>query len=91
MPQMSRIALADSSNTASGRTEEKVTFAVEGMYCALCPVTVRKAMEGVSGVKSVSVDFEAKTAVVVFDPSLATSDQIAKASANAGYPASPAS
>jgi mercuric ion binding protein len=47
-------------------------------------------MEHVHGVKSVTVDFNAKTATVVFDPALATPDQIAKASSDAGYPARPA-
>jgi mercuric ion binding protein len=40
------------------------------------------------GVKSVAVDFDAKTATVVFDPSATNADAIASASANAGYPAS---
>ena len=39
---------------------QSATFAIENMTCALCPVTVRNAMESVSGVKSVSVDFENK-------------------------------
>jgi len=58
------------------------------MTCALCPVTVKKAMEGVPGVSSVTVDFDAKTATVVFDPSVTSADAIASASTNAGYPAS---
>lgn len=68
-------------------TGERATFAIENMTCALCPVTVRKAMEGVAGVKSVAVDFDAKTASVVFDPSRATIADIAAASTGAGYPA----
>lgn len=66
---------------------ETQTFAVENMTCALCPVTVKKAMAGVEGVRSVEVDFNAKTATVVFDPGLTTADAIAAASTNAGYPA----
>lgn len=68
-------------------TEQQATFAVENMICALCPVTVRRAMEGVNGVRSVDVDFEAKTATVVFDPSATSPEAIAAASSNAGYPA----
>jgi mercuric ion binding protein len=75
----------------AAETTQTVVFAVENMTCALCPVTVRKAMEQVNGVKSVTVDFEAKTATVVFDPATATPEEIAKASADAGYPARPAS
>jgi len=67
--------------------EQTATFDVPGMTCALCPVTVRKAMEGVKGVRQVEVDFNARTATVVFDPSVTTTEAIAAASANAGYPA----
>ncbi|MBO6950062.1 MAG: cation transporter [Rhodospirillales bacterium] len=67
---------------------QTATFSIENMTCALCPVTVKKAMEGVPGVKSVTVDFDTKTAIVVFDPSITTSDAIAAASTNVGYPAS---
>ena len=79
------------AETASVEAAEVRTasFAVENMTCALCPVTVKAAMEGVDGVQSVEIDFEAKTAVVRFDPSVTTADEIAAASANAGYPAAP--
>ena len=71
----------------AAETEQTAIFDVPGMTCALCPVTVRKAMEGVAGVKSVTVDFDARTATVVFDPSVTTAEAIIAASANAGYPA----
>jgi len=57
------------------------------MYCELCPLTVKTAMERVPGVTSVVVDFDAKTATVTFDPAAVTIDAIAAASANVGYPA----
>lgn len=57
------------------------------MTCALCPVTVHKALTGVAGVKSVSVDFGSKTARVLFDPEVTDTPAIAAASTNAGYPA----
>lgn len=66
---------------------ETKTFAIDNMTCALCPVTVKKAMAGVEGVRSVEVDFNAKTATVAFDPAVATAEAIAAASTNAGYPA----
>lgn len=71
--------------------EQTTTFAIENMTCPLCPVTVKTAMEHVVGVQSVKIDFDAKTATVVFDPSVATVEAIAAASTNAGYPAKPAS
>lgn len=33
--------------------EQTVTFTVENMTCALCPFTVKRAMEGVEGVTAV--------------------------------------
>lgn len=71
--------------------EQTVTFIVDNMTCALCPVTVRRAMEGVAGVHDVRIDFDARTATVTFDPKTADIDAIAAASAQAGYPAHPTS
>ena len=67
--------------------EQTVTFAVDNMTCALCPVTVKRAMEGVAGVRAVEIDFDARTATVIFDTAATSADAIATASANAGYPA----
>jgi mercuric ion binding protein len=67
--------------------EQTVTFAVDNMTCALCPITVKRAMEGVEGVRAVEIDFEARTATVTFDTAATSADAIATASANAGYPA----
>ncbi|WP_337847920.1 heavy-metal-associated domain-containing protein [Sphingomonas sp.] len=85
IPLGASVAQASSSTATASRT---ATFTVENMTCALCPITVKKAMEGVKGVKSVRIDFDAKTATVVFDPAKATLTAIAAASTNAGYPAS---
>jgi mercuric ion binding protein len=78
------LLLSGSVATAAERT---VTLTVENMTCALCPITVRTAIERVAGVKHVEVDFESKMAVVVFDDSEATVQDIADASRQAGYPA----
>lgn len=85
--QFAMPASAQSATTQVAVKETKQTFAIENMYCALCPITVRTAIEKVAGVKSVKVDFEAKTATVVFDPSATTPGAIAAASTNVGYPA----
>ena len=66
---------------------QRVKFAIENMTCATCPITVKTAMKRVRGVQSVEIDFEQKTAIVLFDPSAATVLDIASASTNAGYPA----
>ena len=66
---------------------QTTVFAVENMYCELCPLTVKTAMQRVPGVTLVVVDFDAKTATVTFDPAIATIEAIAEASTNVGYPA----
>jgi mercuric ion binding protein len=82
-----RPSYAEDSATPTAVVLQTVVFEIENMNCALCPVTVRTAMEDVDGVASVEVDFDSKTATVVFDPAIATIEAIAKASADAGYPA----
>ena len=78
-------ALSISAQAASA--EQQQIFTIENMTCGLCPVTVKTAMENVPGVTSVVVDFEAKTATVVFDAGTTNIEAIAAASTNAGYPA----
>ena len=80
---------ADAAISSMLEASETVTFEIENMTCAMCPVTVRTAMNRVDGVHSVDVDFDSKTAVVNFDPAVASMDEIAQASTQAGYPAHP--
>lgn len=82
-------APAASERSAPAARRVSATFSVANMTCALCPVTVRKAMEKVAGVSSVEVDFDAKTATVIYDPAIAAVDDIAAAAGLAGYPARP--
>ena len=58
------------------------------MTCAVCPITVKKALEKVTGVTSATVDFDKKTASVTFDPDKANPATLAKATSDAGYPSS---
>ena len=76
------------AEAASHNALKTETFNIEKMTCATCPITVKKAIGKVSGVSSVEVDFQAKTATVTFDPNRTKVSAIASASTNAGYPAS---
>jgi mercuric ion binding protein len=82
-------ALAAQSTVIRAAAVETMVFVVANMTCALCPVTVKKAMARVVGVRSVEIDFAARTATVTFDPSMTTPEAIAAAATNAGYPATP--
>jgi mercuric ion binding protein len=64
-----------------------VTFSVENMSCASCPYIVKTSMAAVPGVAKVEVSFEKKAATVTFDDAKTTTDAIAAASTDAGYPA----
>ena len=86
LPTTAPIVFAQTATTAAAALTE-VSFDVPDMTCALCPVTVKRAMEGVDGVRTVEIDFEARMATVVFDTATTSADAIATASANAGYPA----
>lgn len=65
-----------------------VTLDVKNMTCTVCPITVKKALENVSGVQQVSVNYADKTATVQFDDTATTADQLTEATKNAGYPSS---
>ena len=74
----------------SHAAEQTVTMDIDKMTCALCPLTVRKAMELVDGVQDVDVDYDSKTAVVTFDDEKTSAEIVAQASTDVGYPATPA-
>ena len=57
------------------------------MNCALCPLTVRKALERVPGVIEARASYEPKRAEVTYDPDKVSPEMLAKAVAEAGYPA----
>jgi periplasmic mercuric ion binding protein len=70
----------------ASEADKTVTFEVERMTCATCPIAVRKAMHRVDGVKNVEVSLENKSAVVTFDPNATTVVEIGRASADVGFP-----
>ena len=67
--------------------DKTVTFYVEKMTCATCPIAVRKAMQRVEGVIEVEVSMEDESAVVTYDPSVTTAAEIGQASTDVGFPA----
>jgi periplasmic mercuric ion binding protein len=65
---------------------QTVTLDVQDMSCALCPITVKKALERVPGVTGSKVDFDKKTASISLDPDKASLAALTKATGDAGYP-----
>ena len=66
--------------------ESTATYRVEGMMCAMnCPQKVNDSLNGVDGIKSCKVDFESKTATVIFNNEKIDSEKIAKTIAKGTY------
>ncbi|GAC1645366.1 MAG: mercury resistance system periplasmic binding protein MerP [Acidobacteriaceae bacterium] len=80
------IALATLPLAAFAMAPQTVTLDVQNMTCPVCPITVKKSLQSVSGVSDVSIDFAKKTARVTYDPDKAKSADLTAATANAGYP-----
>jgi mercuric ion binding protein len=81
------LALGFIGSSAALAAERTVKLAVQNMYCAACPYTVKSSLQAVPGVKTVSVSYEDKTAVVTFDD--AKTNVNALTTATTGYPSSP--
>ena len=69
--------------------DKTVTLSVPGMYCEMCPATVKKALSRVPGVVKVDASYKDKQAVVTYDDSKTSIDALTGATANAGYPSTP--
>lgn len=83
--------VAPTLQAAGAATQETVTLDVKNMTCAMCPITVRKALEKVPGVIEAEAKYEGAGvgwAKVTFDPARTTVDALTKATADAGYPSS---
>lgn len=63
------------------------TLHIEKISCPICAAQVKKALNGVAGVKAVAVDVERKQAVVRFDDAHAKAEDLAAATAKHGFPA----
>jgi len=68
------------------KTSQSVTLDVQNMTCAMCPITVKKALKNVKGVQSAEVDFGHKTAKVTFNPQKTDIEALIQATTNVGYP-----
>ena len=71
--------------------ERTVTLAVQNMFCAACPHTVKASLQAVAGVSKVTVSLKEKTAVVNYDDAKTGVRALTAATTNAGYPSAPKS
>ncbi len=86
------VAQAATPGATQEQAQRTVVLDVDGMTCAMCPITVRKALERVPGVTEVEAKYEGDGrgwARVTFDPKRATVEDLTAATAKAGYPSRP--
>ncbi len=66
---------------------EKTELKVKGMSCGHCKIAVEKALMGIEGVETASVDLDEGKANVSYDPSKASTESMKKTIVDAGYEA----
>lgn len=78
------IALLSSSSALAAI--QTVTLDVPSMNCVTCPITVKKSLTNVDGVKKADVTYATKLAVVTYDDEKTNVEALVSATTNAGYP-----
>ena len=86
--KLALFALVPLSSAFAGPAQTTV-FDIQNMTCAMCKVTVKKAFQNAAGVEEATVDYEHKTATIKYDPAKVDKAALAKASTDAGFPATP--
>ncbi|HXW35568.1 MAG TPA: heavy metal-associated domain-containing protein [Acidimicrobiales bacterium] len=66
-----------------------VTLAVEGMHCEACAALIEDVLKDMTGVTQASVRFDTARAVVVWDSSVLSVQDLTAAIAQAGYGSNP--
>lgn len=85
-PRILVFILASTVASVAVAAPRTITLDVRNMTCPVCPLTVKKALERVPGVRQVAVDYASKTATVQFDDATATPGKLTEATQAAGYP-----
>ena len=67
------------------QTLKKTTFRAQDLSCPSCVAKIEKALAGTPGVQKAEVHFTTGRIAIEHDPARATSDDLIKAVANAGY------
>lgn len=67
--------------------DQFVVLEVQNMSCAMCKFTIKKALQAVDGVKTVTINLDKKTASIAFNAQKTTIEALVKSTTHAGYPA----
>ncbi len=85
------IAVSVLTSSTVFAAEKTITLTVKNMYCAACPLIVRKSLEAVPGVSKAVVSYKENTAVVTYDDGRTDASALTRATTDAGYPSEPRS
>ncbi len=84
------VGIVSASNAVTSETYLKtITLEVDDMTCNMCPITVKRALRKVDGVKKVSAKYEGDGkgwAKVTFDTRVANVNDLTFSTEKAGYP-----
>lgn len=73
------------TSLSSWAKPQTITLDLPTMNCAMCPITVKKALKRVDGVAKAEVSYEHKQAVVTFEDTQTSAEKLIEATTNAGY------
>ena len=77
--------LQEAKEVNPNATYAKAEFTIDGMTCAMgCAKTIEKKISGMDGVKSATVDFDSKLAMVEFDDAKVSTESLSEMVAKAG-------
>jgi len=71
-------AQAQDQPRTSGSTTTKATYIVTGLHCPPCTQTVESSLSRASGIRSIKVDWQKKTAQIEFDESVLPAQRVAQ-------------
>ncbi len=90
-----RLSLADIAGIVKGlgfelvlpEKDVRLTLAIAGMTCASCAARIEKVVGGMAGVRSMQVNLATESAIVIFDPEVASQRLIREAIERLGFKA----
>jgi copper chaperone CopZ len=81
----SETASTETKVTAVSQKPETASFKIDGMTCAIgCAKTIETKLCKMNGVQKASVDFEKKQAIVEFDATIVTTENLVQAVESTG-------
>lgn len=77
----------EEESATESNQNQKVNLSLSGMHCTSCASIIERGLMKVTGVKEARVNFTAEKAIVFFDESQASSDDLINAVKKSGYQA----